>query len=84
MNVDEEDRAIAAKRAKARRYAAEPERMTLREFRVTMRSEHAERDISFSDGNWSCTCDFYAARNTCSHVMALQDMLFDNLGLRRP
>ncbi|TYK44589.1 SWIM zinc finger family protein [Actinomadura decatromicini] len=83
MNV-EEDSAIVAKRKKAHRYTKEPGRVTLREFRVTMQSEHAQREVSFSNEIWSCTCDFYAMRKTCSHVMAVQEMLFDNLGIRRP
>ncbi|TDD32001.1 hypothetical protein E1287_24330 [Actinomadura sp. KC06] len=83
MNV-EEDRAIAAKRRKARKYTREPERVMLLEIKMTMRSEHAEREISFSDDVWSCTCDFYTTRRTCSHVMAVQEMLFENLGIRQP
>lgn len=81
--MDTRDKDIAAKREKARRYAREPGRTMLRSLEVTMQSEHAERKISLSGGIWTCTCDFYMVKKTCSHVMAVQEMLFDDLGIRQ-
>jgi hypothetical protein len=63
--------AIEAKRCKAERYANEQSRFHVDSFQITMKSEHGDRLIGYDTGAWSCTCDFFAAHDTCSHVMAM-------------
>lgn len=75
---------LAEKKAKAKKYATEPERFNFTSFEIKMNSTHDERTITYSDGQWGCTCDFYHHNGTCSHIMALQILLNDfNLGQNR-
>jgi hypothetical protein len=67
--------AVREKGQKANRYAREPDRFALATFEVTMKSDHGERSITYDRGTWSCTCEFFAANRTCSHVMALDEIL---------
>lgn len=70
MTPQPTERAISAKRDKAKRYATEPSRMTLESANIRFRSDHGERHIVFQNGSWSCTCPFYADTGICSHIMA--------------
>lgn len=72
------------KRAKAKIYATEPERFTVENLTIQMESTHDIRFIRFDSGKWTCTCDFFKEQNTCSHLMAIQELLknfqFDTSG----
>ncbi|HHE71454.1 MAG TPA: hypothetical protein ENL34_04125 [Chloroflexi bacterium] len=59
---------------KARRYAKEPGRVTLRAITADFHGENADHHVSYADGKWNCTCAFFGQWQTCSHVMALQEM----------
>jgi len=74
--------ALALKRQKAERYAKEPLRFRLDSLAVTMQSEHDDRLITFGNGTWSCSCDFFAAHRTCSHLMAIDILLSQRAGMR--
>ncbi len=65
---------LIGKIEKARRYAKEPGRVTLSGLTADFHGENAEHKLSYSDGKWSCTCAFFGQWETCSHVMALQEM----------
>jgi hypothetical protein len=69
------DEAIAAKRRKAKRYAAEPDRLTICSFAAELRSDHDIRAVSYDRGKWSCSCEFFGAHGTCSHVLAVDELL---------
>jgi len=73
--------ALARKRRKADLYVTEPGRFRIDSLTVTMQSEHGNRFITFDNGNWSCTCDFFADHRICSHVMALEVILSESAGL---
>ncbi len=62
---------------KAHRYAREPERMNLSEFKATFRGSHDEYIVSLNDHGWHCTCHTFEAHvlESCSHVMAAQLVL---------
>lgn len=60
---------------KARRYAQEPERISLGEIKAHFRGGNSDHDIILQDGNWSCTCSFFHSHGTCAHVMAMQRIL---------
>jgi hypothetical protein len=70
---------LIGKIEKARRYAKEPGRVTLSGLPADFHGENAEHKLSYSDGKWSCTCDFFGQWETCSHVMALQEMFKQEL-----
>lgn len=59
---------------KAKRYAQEPERITIRTLELAFRggNNHA---ITLKTGVWECDCQFFHRWRTCSHVMAVQRML---------
>ena len=63
---------VIGKIEKAKRYAAEPERVRLSDFEADFNGENNTYKISYKTGRWQCTCSFFAQRNFCSHTMALQ------------
>nr|BBH94449.1 hypothetical protein KTA_26480 [Thermogemmatispora argillosa] len=69
------DEQLQRKQIKAGHYAQQPERFTLLEIKLQMRSTHGTRLISYQGGSWHCTCDFYRERGTCSHIMAAERLL---------
>jgi len=64
------DEELERKQAKAEAYASEPGRFTLFSLELEMKSTHGNRLITYDDGKWSCSCDFFLKYETCSHVMA--------------
>ena len=70
---------LIGKIEKAKRYAKEPGRVTLSSLAADFHGENAEHKLSYSDGKWSCTCAFFGQWETCSHVMALQEMFKQEL-----
>lgn len=63
---------------KAHRYAREPERVQLGKFEATFHGGHDDYTVSLNGGEWSCTCHTYQSHivgSTCSHIMALQEIL---------
>jgi hypothetical protein len=62
---------------KAHRYAREPERVRFASFEATFQGGHDSYTISFQDDHWTCSCHTYTSHTvgTCSHVMALQQIL---------
>ena len=65
---------IIGKIEKAKRYAAEPERVQITALGATFHGSHDEYTLTFQDGAWHCSCHFFESQDygTCSHVMALQ------------
>lgn len=66
---------LIGKIQKARIYAEEHDRVTVREFTCTFRGDHHTYDVTFRDGRWQCGCRFFASWGTCSHSMAMQRIL---------
>ena len=66
---------------KAHRYAKEPERVRLSKLEASFHGGHDEYQIVLDDGHWTCTCHTFESHavGTCSHVMALQQMLGEML-----
>jgi len=63
---------------KAHRYAREPERIRFSQFEATFRGGHDDYTVRLTGDTWSCTChtfESHAVGDTCSHVMAMQQML---------
>ncbi len=61
---------------KARIYAHEPQRVTIRTLRATFRGSNSTHLITLDeDQHWTCDCEFFAAWGTCQHVMATQKIL---------
>ena len=69
------DSGMIGKIQKSRLYAEEPERFRFDQFQVMVQGTNAEHKVSYDQGRWSCTCNFFAARGVCSHTMALERLL---------
>ena len=66
---------LIGKIEKAKRYAQEPSRVTFSGLSAVFRGENDDHKLSYSNGKWQCTCHFFSQWKTCSHVMALQEIL---------
>jgi hypothetical protein len=66
---------LIGKIEKARRYALEKDRVTFESFSVAFRGENATYAVTFDDGRWSCSCDFFAGHRLCCHTMAMEKIL---------
>jgi SWIM zinc finger len=82
MTPPQSDEAVLKKRAKALRYAAQQDRYQVSAISAQMTSEHGTRDISYRDGKWSCTCEFFKVHGLCSHTLALEMIIKDQAHLR--
>ena len=66
---------LIGKIEKAKRYAEERDRVTFTQFTATFRGEHDNYTLSYKDGKWQCSCNFFSGWQVCSHTMALERML---------
>ncbi|MGC9360893.1 MAG: SWIM zinc finger family protein [Anaerolineae bacterium] len=69
------DSGMINKIEKAKRYAAETDRIHFRSFQVTFRGDNSTHEVTFDNGAWSCDCHFFKQRGVCSHTMALERIL---------
>jgi hypothetical protein len=61
---------------KAKRYAEEPQRITIQQLDVRFRGDNSSHNVSLKGDEWSCECDHFHTSGLCAHVMTLQ-RLFD-------
>lgn len=66
---------IIGKIEKARRYAAEPERIRVEGLSVTIQGDNGDHRVEFDGEAWSCTCGFFGEWSICSHTMAIERVL---------
>ena len=66
---------LIGKIEKAKRYAEEPERVTISTFSADFRGENDSHTISLNEGKWHCNCHFFAEWGECVHIMTLQRLL---------
>lgn len=69
------DYGMIGKIEKAKRYASERNRIHFEAFKVTFDGENNPHTVQFSNGVWTCDCDFFQTRGRCSHTMALEMIL---------
>ena len=62
---------------KAHRYAQEPERIQFQEFKSSFQGGHDYYEVSCDGEHWSCSCHTFESHavGTCSHIMAMQQVL---------
>jgi hypothetical protein len=70
---------LIGKIEKAKRYAQEPDRVTLSDLTANFRGENNNYKLSYASGKWQCSCHFFSQWGTCSHTMAVQQMLANML-----
>lgn len=69
---------LVSKIDKAHRYASEPARIQLGQIAATFHGSHDDYLVRLDGGAWTCTCHTSSAQTlggTCSHIMALQQLL---------
>lgn len=68
---------IIGKIEKAHRYAQEPERVQVDTLTATFRGGHDNYALRLVEGRWECSCHTFSTHSvgTCSHVMAMQQIL---------
>jgi hypothetical protein len=66
---------LIGKIEKAKRYAREPERVRFSRFELVFQGEHDVYNVSYADGNWRCSCAFFAGWGVCSHTLAMYRLL---------
>ncbi|TAK23290.1 MAG: hypothetical protein EPO26_08540 [Chloroflexota bacterium] len=66
---------LIGKIEKARRYAQEPDRVTVTGLQATFRGENDTHTVRFDNGEWTCGCEFFGTHRICCHTMALERLL---------
>lgn len=66
---------IIGKLEKARRYAAEPERIAITGLDASFRGSNDDHPLTLGATGWGCSCRFYEQHDSCAHVMATQRLL---------
>ena len=64
---------------KAKYYAQEKGRATFTSFAVNFEGKNSTHTVTYENGQWHCSCRSFRSHGTCSHSMALQQMLGDML-----
>lgn len=70
---------IISKMEKAKRYVQERHRISFSHLEARFQGEHDTYHLSYKDGRWNCSCNFFASWDVCSHTMALQRILSEML-----
>lgn len=60
---------------KARRYEAEPERITIQAISARFHGGNNDHVVTFAENHWTCDCTMFRLRHICAHTMALQKLL---------
>lgn len=69
------DSGMIGKIQKAKRYAEEPERVRFEQFRARFKGTNGFHTVTYEQGMWHCTCNFFGTRGVCSHTMAMERLL---------
>jgi hypothetical protein len=73
------DSAMISKIEKAKRYAEEPQRVSIQSMTVSFRGDNNTHTVSYDRGQWHCGCHFFSQRGVCSHTMALERIFGERL-----
>lgn len=66
---------ITNKIQKAKRYAAEPDRVQFESLKVHFAGVNNDHAVEFNAGRWNCDCGSFLRHDRCSHTMAMEQML---------
>ena len=66
---------LIGKIEKAKQYAQERERITFADFTASFQGKHNTYSLSYKEGQWHCSCDFFSHWGLCSHTMAMEKVL---------
>lgn len=77
------DYGMIGKIEKAKRYAQEPQRVSLKSLQAEFKGDNNEYQIELSEGGWKCTCPGFQQHKICPHIMSLE-RLFRPMLKREP
>ncbi|MCY3836781.1 MAG: hypothetical protein OXF83_10160 [Anaerolineaceae bacterium] len=60
---------------KAKRYAEEPERVTLETLSLHFQGDNNEYDLALDRDGWVCSCPGFGMHGLCPHIMSLERLL---------
>ena len=66
---------VIGKVEKARRYAQERDRMQVKSLAIHFNGENGQHEVSLSNEEWHCSCEFFGTHGTCAHTMALEHVM---------
>lgn len=66
---------LIGKIEKANLYAQEPARVSFKSFSASFRGDNGDHEVTYSAGDWACTCNFFQSWRFCCHTMALEKIL---------
>ncbi len=69
------DSGLIGKIEKAKRYAEEKDRICITSFEAKFRGENNDHTVSYADGKWNCTCNYFQGRGVCAHTMGMELIL---------
>ena len=69
------DSTFIKKIEKAKDYAVQPDRINIKTYQAEFRGDNGNHTITYEGEQWHCDCDYYAGRENCTHIMAMQIML---------
>lgn len=78
------DSGMISKIQKSIEYAKEPDRVQITALTATFRGNHDTYQLTFTDGQWTCECNFFQQRGVCSHTMAIERLLVPMLKTATP
>lgn len=64
---------------KAKTYASQPERIKFLSFNAGFRGDHNTYIINYEDGLWTCDNPYFIGHGVCSHTMAMERLLKDQV-----
>jgi nucleoside-triphosphatase THEP1 len=77
-NRDEKEKylkTLLRKIIKAKRYASEPKRFSVKSGEIEITTDHGIRTLTKHKGEWICKCTFFQDNKVCSHTIALEEYL---------
>jgi hypothetical protein len=69
------DTSMIGKIEKAKRYAQEPQRVTLNSLAIEFTGDNSTYNLSLGPDGWHCTCPGFQTYGICPHIMALEKVL---------
>ncbi len=69
------DSGLIGKIEKAKRYAEERDRIQFNHFEANFKGENNDHTVTYKDGQWSCTCNYFQSRGICAHTMGMEFIL---------
>ena len=69
------DSGFIGKIEKAKRYAEERDRIQLTSFEASFDGENNKHTVTYRDGQWQCTCNYFQAKGICAHTMGMEMIL---------